>query len=277
MCFLSPLIRLGVLTSIWLKIYHDVKCTITYYYFNLRETLIKARVPPTNTRPSRVQNGYKKCIRPSCITCPYSITGNIIKATATDFKTEVNAPVNCYTKNIIYLISCQHCREQYVGETKRTANDRFGNHRGYVNNNKDDKATGHHFNLPGHSISDMKFQIIEKVHNKDPFFRKEREKMYINKLNTKLKGINRISWLLMLIASQKFYDYNSNCDTWISFWDSLVSKYVDYVILVPFQPDAVHIKWRNWLLNNWIINQIFWSGDFYTTLKYLLKRCICYR
>ena len=160
---------------------------------NLRETLIKARVPPTNTRPRRVQNGYKKCIRPSCLTCPYSITGKIIKATATDFKTEVNAPVNCYSKNVIYLITCKHCNEQYVGETFRTANDRFLNHRGYVNNNKDKKATGHHFNLPGHSISDMKFQIIEKVHNKDPFFRKEREKMYINKLNTKLKGINRIS------------------------------------------------------------------------------------
>ena len=160
---------------------------------NLREILIKARVPQVSTRPRRVQFGYKKCNTPSCLTCPYSITGKLVKASATDFKTEVNAPVNCDTKNIIYLISCQHCSQQYVGETFRTANDRFGNHRGYVNRKEIKKATGHHFNLPGHSISDMKFQIIEQIHNKDPFFRKEREKMYIKKFNSKHRGLNRIS------------------------------------------------------------------------------------
>ena len=153
---------------------------------NIREILIKARVPPINIRSRRVQNGYKKCNTPSCLTCPYSITGKVVKASATSFKLEVNAPVNCDTKNLIYLISCQHCREQYVGESHRTANARFGNHRGYVNRKELNKATGHHFNLPGHSISDMRVQIIEKIFNKDPFYRKEREKMYIQKFNTKL-------------------------------------------------------------------------------------------
>ena len=38
------------------------------------------------------------------------------------------------------------------------------------------KATGYHFNQAGHSISDMTVTIIEKVHNKDELFRKEREK-----------------------------------------------------------------------------------------------------
>ena len=160
---------------------------------NIREILIKARVPSANIRTRRVQNGYKKCITPSCLTCPYSLPGKVIKASATDFKTEVNAPVSCDTKNVIYLISCQHCLQQYVGETHRPAKERFGNHRGYVNRKELEKATGQHFNLPGHSISDIKFQIIEKVYNKDPFYRKEREKMYINKLNSKLKGLNQIS------------------------------------------------------------------------------------
>ena len=34
-------------------------------------------------------------------------------------------------------------------------------HRGYINNNKN-KATGDHFNLPGHNVYDMKFTVLEK-------------------------------------------------------------------------------------------------------------------
>ena len=48
-----------------------------------------------------------------------------------------------------------------------------------------------HFNQAGHSISDMTVTIIEKVHNKDEPFRKERKKFFIKKMNTKYKGMNR--------------------------------------------------------------------------------------
>ena len=53
------------------------------------------------------------------------------------------------------------------------------------------KATGRHFDQPGHRISDMQVTIIEKVHNSDINFRKNREKMYIQKFNTKYKGLNQ--------------------------------------------------------------------------------------
>ena len=50
---------------------------------------------------------------------------------------------------------------KYVGETKRIIKFRFAEHRGYVNNN-DDTATGQHFNLPGHTLSDLTVTILEK-------------------------------------------------------------------------------------------------------------------
>ena len=53
------------------------------------------------------------------------------------------------------------------------------------------KATGYHFNLPGHSESDMRITVVEKVLSKDPFMREEREKFYINKFEAKFKGMNR--------------------------------------------------------------------------------------
>ena len=53
------------------------------------------------------------------------------------------------------------------------------------------KATGEHFNLPGHKMADMEVSILEKIHSKDPQYRKAREKMWIERFNTKYKGLNR--------------------------------------------------------------------------------------
>ena len=54
------------------------------------------------------------------------------------------------------------------------------------------KASGIHFNEKGHRVSDMQISIIEKLVNQDPQFRKQRERMYIQKFNTKYKGLNKI-------------------------------------------------------------------------------------
>ena len=63
-------------------------------------------------------------------------------------------------------------------------------HRGYVNNEKLDTASGAHFNLPGHSLSDLSVTILEKVKKNDISYRKERERYHINNFNTYYKGIN---------------------------------------------------------------------------------------
>ena len=80
---------------------------------------------------------------------------------------------------------------QYVGESERSLHDRFSEHRGYVTQQHLTKATGYHFNLPGHSVSDMRVTILEKIHSSDPLVRKEREEMFIRQLNTKYKGLNK--------------------------------------------------------------------------------------
>ena len=53
------------------------------------------------------------------------------------------------------------------------------------------KATCAHFNLPGHSVADMKVTILEKVYSIDGMIRQQREKMFIADLNTKYKGLNK--------------------------------------------------------------------------------------
>ena len=62
-----------------------------------------------------------------------------------------------------------------------------------MNNNNQSKAAGVHFNTKGHSVSDMQITVVEKIFSKDPMFRKQQEKLYIQKFNTRYKGLNRMN------------------------------------------------------------------------------------
>lgn len=157
---------------------------------NLKEKLIRAKLPPAYTRPKRKTPGMSKC-KFSCQTCPYVNPGKHIKANGSSYNHEIECSANCKTSNIVYCLSCSKCKEQYVGETEKSLGVRFGQHKGYVRNNKLDKATGYHFNLPGHSIADMRIAVMEKMWSEDPFMRETRETHYIKKMNSKHKGMNR--------------------------------------------------------------------------------------
>ena len=94
---------------------------------------------------------------------------------------------------MIYLLECDktNCKEKYIGETERNFKERVKEHIGYTRTKKLNQPSGYHFNLPGHSIHNMKFTIVEKVKSSDPIYRKEREKDFINKFDTFHSGMNR--------------------------------------------------------------------------------------
>ena len=58
---------------------------------------------------------------------------------------------------------------------------------------KTNKTTGEHFSQRGHKVSVMRVTILEKVFSTDPAIRKERERYFILKMNTKHKGLNKIT------------------------------------------------------------------------------------
>ena len=134
-----------------------------------------------------------KCQKVKCVTCSYVQVGKSVKSKASNFEVDINCEADCTTTNIVYCLSCGKCGEQYIGTSKKALKERFKEHKGYVTNfvNHPDKVTGAHFNLPGHSVSDMKITVVEKVFNPDPMIREQREKYYINKFQAKYKGMNR--------------------------------------------------------------------------------------
>ena len=157
---------------------------------NIREHIIRAKVAPQkNQREQRMINGMKKCIK--CTVCSYVKEGNQINGT--NFTWKINKKVSCKDSNIIYLIECNkdRCTKRYIGFSTQVFRERMLQHLGYVRNKVLSKATGQHFDMPGHTKNNMTFTMIEKVRSVDPLYGREREKLHIRKFNTYYGGINR--------------------------------------------------------------------------------------
>ena len=75
--------------------------------------------------------------------------------------------------------------------TSRKFKDRMGEHRDYPKRDVVTEPAGEHFTKKGHTVADMKGQVIEKVRSKDPFILRARESMHIRKFDTHRRGLNR--------------------------------------------------------------------------------------
>ena len=131
----------------------------------------------------------KQCNRP-CRACPFVKEAKLIKTNS--FSWQIRKHVNCDTANIIYILECTKCDEMYIGESKMPLKEGISEHAQYVRSVIPSKATGEHFNRPGHSLSNMKFIILEQAKKSEDLYRKERETFFINKFRTFYNGINRI-------------------------------------------------------------------------------------
>ena len=154
----------------------------------IRDKLIRAKVPPAKSKPRRVIPGMHKCGK-NCEICPYVKTQKLVKATYTNEVVHLPKHYDCKTKNIVYIVQCIKCNDQYIGQTKKTLEDRFKQHLSYVANNT--QATGQHFNLPSHNSSHMTISVLEKVHQIDRAHREDRESHWIMRFNLKYKGMNK--------------------------------------------------------------------------------------
>ena len=118
--------------------------------------------------------------------------------------------MSCDSCNVIYLITCSKCREQYVGSVINFK-QRFRIHKSDIKTNKDRYGTARHFNNKCCNLNNkhayLKVQIIEKVFNNNQFSIEdllwEREKYWQAQLFTNSNGMNNINDLY----SMKRKDY----------------------------------------------------------------------
>ena len=156
---------------------------------NLRDLLVTAKLPSnsTNSHP-QLPSGSFRCGQ-NCTTCPYISDG---QPSYTFFSTGETYPIKsnltCNTKNLIYMIQCNRCNLQYIGETKRRLKDRFNEHRRTIDNpNSKSKPTTvaeHFLSSPNHTANDMQLIPIEKIFSNRDSIRKAREAFLIQKGRT---------------------------------------------------------------------------------------------
>ena len=141
--------------------------------------------------PKRNQLGMKKCNQSNCTACPFIREGTNITVNGAQWR--IQKKMNCNSYNVVYAIFSKkdNCKQVYVGETKRMLKFRLADHCGYVLNKDTTTATGKHFNLPGHCLSDLSISIIEQVRKNDTIYRKEREEFHIRRFDTLHRGLNR--------------------------------------------------------------------------------------
>ena len=94
----------------------------------------------------------------------------------------------------MYLIQCNHCSKQYIGETKRRLKDRFKEHRRPVYNpsniSKPTTVSGH-FLTNDHSANDITLIPLEFIKSNRDSVRKAREAYLIERGKTLEIGMNK--------------------------------------------------------------------------------------
>ena len=63
---------------------------------NIKQKIIRAKIPPTILRPQRESKGMKKCL--NCAACPFIKEGHKVEATQSNFKLDINIQANCLTR-----------------------------------------------------------------------------------------------------------------------------------------------------------------------------------
>lgn len=138
-----------------------------------------------------------------CITCKHINSAHMIfhsNVTGKSYKVKfANNNLNCTSSNIIYLITCNKCGIQYVGETLCPLHERMNKHRSNINH-KFHSLVANHFNGPC-SLHDLLVQPIEQIsgdghdeiitkHRKlrESFWMKELRTVYPYGLNDRCSG-----------------------------------------------------------------------------------------
>jgi len=127
-----------------------------------------------------------------CRTCPLMNNASItFKSTVTqrtfDIISNDTQHLDCSCSNIIYLITCNRCKLQYVGETVQTLRNRMNGHRTAIIN-QNHSHISQHFNSTC-NLSDLIVQPIEIIpgdgHSPEiATLRKSRETFWMKQLRT---------------------------------------------------------------------------------------------
>ena len=81
--------------------------------------------------PSNSISGVKNCGK-SLVCCQYIKEGIDHNFKIVDKKFEIRVPFNCESKNLIYVVICSGCKEEYIGQTQTILKERLNTYRQHI-------------------------------------------------------------------------------------------------------------------------------------------------
>ena len=97
---------------------------------NLKQLLTRAKF--TSSQKDHI--GSHKCGDKRCGTCPHITSGSEIMIKSTQKTFSIKMDMNCKTKNVLYILTCCGCGEQYVGKTHDMLAARMRVHKQQIRN-----------------------------------------------------------------------------------------------------------------------------------------------
>ena len=153
---------------------------------NLRQFLVRSKLNATST----TIQGNIQCGKARCRVCDHMITDTEIILSPSGCKLRPGS-FNCDTCNVVYLITCSLCPNiQYIGQTSTSFRLRFNNHKSSIRLNRSGFPVAEHFNLPDHSLNNLKFAILQG-NLTDNSKRTLVETQLIHRTGTYVHGLNR--------------------------------------------------------------------------------------
>ena len=162
-----------------------IECDICGRLFNTSRALKIHRShmhKPQSSTDTSNKPGFWQCKRdPRCACCKcYGVFKETITSTATNETITLKQHTNCNTANVIYLLTCAKCKQQYVGETANAVHVRANQHRSDIAVGTKQLPTVRHFRNCGRKF--LRLTTIQRVRKKDLQTRLARENYWIKRL-----------------------------------------------------------------------------------------------
>ncbi|XP_074642873.1 uncharacterized protein LOC141900033 [Tubulanus polymorphus] len=155
---------------------------------NLRKLLISSKL---STEEDSDNNYTRPCNKSRCQLCPLINSSPTVTA-ANNQQLKVTGPYTCDSTNVVYAITCDiYPGTIYIGETGQTLRQRLNGHKFDIRQKKMDKPIGEHFNLPNHTISNLKVTALHKMNTSNKHTREIMEQKLVQRGDTVNLGLNR--------------------------------------------------------------------------------------
>ncbi|XP_074924975.1 uncharacterized protein LOC142047212 [Chelonoidis abingdonii] len=151
------------------------------------------RILTSNCTPyhSNSSSGTNPCNKPRCQLCPHIYTSDTITG-SNQISHTITGSFTCTSTNVTYAIICQQCPSaMYISQTGQSLWKRINEHKSDIRNGNIQKPIGEHFNLPEHTIADLKVTILQQKNFRTRLQRETAELQFICKFDTNSSGLNK--------------------------------------------------------------------------------------